>query len=71
MHPTINVVIDEDGATTVSVEGCAGPACKDLTRAIEQALGTLTEDTHTPDFHRAAPAGQAQGRQQQSGAGAA
>lgn len=74
---TVNVIIDETGQTTLSVEGCAGPSCKDLTRAIEQALGAVTADTPTPDMQRIAArpsslgaTAQSQGQQQQAGAGA-
>jgi len=64
---TVNVIIDETGAATVSVEGCAGPACHDLTRALETALGTVTKDTRTPEFHK--NAAHTQPRQQSLGTG--
>ena len=55
-HPTILVTIGPTGETTVSVQGAAGPSCQDLTRALESALGTTTEDTRTPEYYRPAVA---------------
>jgi Protein of unknown function (DUF2997) len=52
--PTILVTIEPTGETTVSVQGAAGPSCRDLTRALEAALGTTTRDTPTPEYYRQA-----------------
>jgi len=35
----IEVFIEKDGTVRVEVRGCKGPACLDLTRGLEQALG--------------------------------
>ena len=53
---TILVTIGPTGEITVTVEGVAGPGCQALTRALEAALGTTTEDTRTPDYYRPAVA---------------
>jgi Protein of unknown function (DUF2997) len=54
--PTIVVTISPRGDVTVAVEGVAGLACQEMTRALEQTLGTTAEDRRTPEyFQRAAP----------------
>ena len=60
------IIIDiaDGGATQIKVEGCAGPGCQKLTEAIEQALGTVTSDQKTPEYHMAAK----QSQQAQAGA---
>ena len=35
----IEVFIEKDGSVRSEVRGCKGPACLDLTRDLEQALG--------------------------------
>jgi hypothetical protein len=39
-----------DGKMQVEVKGVAGPACYDVTRALENAIGTVTSDDKTPDY---------------------
>lgn len=51
MEPLIEIVIGPHGETEIAVSGCAGPTCTDLTKAIEQALGTVTGDRKTPEFY--------------------
>ena len=54
--PTIVVTISPRGEVTVAVEGVAGPACQEMTRPLEQTLGTTAEDRRTPEyFQRTAP----------------
>lgn len=62
--PEIIITIADGGATELKVEGCAGPSCKQLSEAIEKALGSVTNDTKTGEFHQAAK----QGQQAQAGA---
>lgn len=49
----IRVTINPAGATTVAVEcGVVGQDCQALTRRIEQALGTVTNDTPTEAMYQ-------------------
>lgn len=48
---THTIVIDQDGAPTITVNGVKGKACKDLTRAVEKALGSVTSDQPTQEMH--------------------
>lgn len=49
---TITVTIDSEGQASVEVNGVAGKSCEDLTRELEQALGTVTDRKRTADYHR-------------------
>ena len=42
--------IDPKGNPTIKVEGMPGPGCKDLTKAVEKALGTVTSDKTTNEY---------------------
>ena len=57
MAEEIIVEIDQTGAAKLTVNGCAGPSCKDLTRAIEKALGSVSKDTLKEEFHAKAEVG--------------
>jgi len=48
---TIIITIDNDGATEIQVDGHKGPGCKDLTKALEDALGSVSGDRLTNEFH--------------------
>ena len=50
--PTITVEIDTDANVRVSVEGCPGPVCKDLTRKLEAALGETVSDSPTREMNQ-------------------
>lgn len=43
--------ITKDGTTTISVNGVCGPECKELTRAVEDALGTVESIEPTPEMY--------------------
>lgn len=62
MTQQILVTVDSTGQSQVEVRGVPGPACRDLTAAIEQALGQTVEDRTTPEYHQQAR--QSQQRQQ-------
>ena len=49
---TIIVTIDTAGSAQVEVNGMAGKSCEDLTRELEQALGTVTDRKRTADYHK-------------------
>ena len=45
------IEIDEKGGAKIAVTGCAGPSCKSLTASIEKALGSVSKDTLTEEYH--------------------
>jgi hypothetical protein len=51
MEPVIEVIVSPSGAVEITVSGCAGPSCADLTKAMEQALGQVTQDRKTPEYY--------------------
>lgn len=55
----IKVVIDAEGGTKVSVEGCPGPGCQDLTRALEASLGGVSDRKPTAEASQPARAARA------------
>jgi hypothetical protein len=55
----IKVVI-KDGKAVVSVEGHEGASCKELTRRIEDALGTGGQMQTKPEFYSTESEGQQQ-----------
>lgn len=60
--PQVTVDITPQGEVEIKVQGQCGPGCKELTKAIESAIGKTTGDVLTPEFHRSA--GQPQRREQ-------
>jgi len=57
MHK-ITVKITAEGKTEIAVDGVTGRSCKDITKAIEAALGRVEADTTKPEFHLTVPAAQ-------------
>ncbi len=53
----IIIEVDQTGATKLTVKGCAGPSCQSLTADIEKALGSVSKDTLTEDYHAKATVG--------------
>jgi len=49
--PTIRVTVKR-GKAVVSTEGFQGPACYDVTKAMEAALGKVEVSDSTPEFHQ-------------------
>jgi len=49
---TIEITVSPGGAVTVQTKGFVGPACRDASRFLEQALGTRTAEALTADFHQ-------------------
>lgn len=47
----IIVTVGKDGTTVVAVQGVAGQGCRQLTAALEAALGTVTEQQLTMDYY--------------------
>ena len=51
------MTIDLDGNTNIEAQGFNGKGCKDSTKAIEQALGTVTNVKQKPEFYAAQTTG--------------
>ena len=47
----IEIIIKPDGTVEETVRGVSGPACEDVTRAIEDALGNVEKREHTSDYY--------------------
>lgn len=54
MQKTIEIVIDPTGAARLQTKGFAGTACRDASRLLEQALGTVSSDTPTAEMYQVA-----------------
>jgi hypothetical protein len=63
MH-TVTMTVDNQGVIKISVDGLKGAACKDATKALEAALGTVKEDAKTPEYYQQQQAGQQQQQRQ-------
>ncbi|HLV43463.1 MAG TPA: DUF2997 domain-containing protein [Aggregatilineales bacterium] len=48
----IEFVIRPDGTVEEKVTGVGGPACEDVTRGIEQALGEIQHRERTAEYYR-------------------
>lgn len=51
MPGEIIVTIDKFGDTVIEVDGVAGRRCEQLTKPIEEALGTVTSCTAKPELY--------------------
>ena len=47
----LEVTIGDDGKISIKVIGGEGPSCLELTKAIEEALGVVTDRKKTSDFY--------------------
>ena len=45
------VTVGKDGSTKVAVQGVSGPGCRELTAALEAALGKVEEMHVTADYY--------------------
>ena len=52
--PTIEIVVEPDGSTSVQTHGYTGPSCREASAFIERALGTISSETLTAEFHQTA-----------------
>lgn len=59
MRQQIEITFDGEGQPTIHVTGVPGPGCRDLTAALEKALGTVVESTNTRE-HLQRPTAQQQ-----------
>ena len=47
------MTIDEDGTSTIDVDGVVGKGCEDYTSTITKALGgTVLSDEKKPEYHQ-------------------
>jgi len=53
---TIEVEITPEGEIKATVKGVPGPKCGELSAFLD-GLGTVVEDSHTPDYYRQQAAG--------------
>jgi len=44
--------IDSNGNITITVEGAKGKSCEELTKQLEEALGTVTAREHTSEYYQ-------------------
>jgi hypothetical protein len=51
MNDRITIKIDPKGQAEVAVKGVKGASCKDVTAAIEKALGQTTSDKLTSEYY--------------------
>ena len=49
----IEITVGTDGSTRVATHGFSGSACRDASRFLELALGKITAETHTAEYHQA------------------
>jgi hypothetical protein len=60
----IIITITKTGESTVSVNGVAGPGCKELSASIEKALGQTVKTEFTTEYHQEAESSETQAGQQ-------
>jgi hypothetical protein len=61
---TIDVIVAPDGSSRVQTNGFTGSQCKEASRFLEQALGTIQSEQLTADFYRTQSTETQQARQQ-------
>lgn len=54
---TITLTFNDDGTVEKEVQGFKGGTCKDATKFIEQAVGTVVEEKLSPEYYIPTPAG--------------
>jgi hypothetical protein len=55
---TIEIIVDVKGEATVQTKGFSGSACREASKALEQALGLVQSDTPTAEMYQAQSADQ-------------
>lgn len=61
--PELEIVITPQGKVEIEVKGVQGPGCKDLTRALEDALGAVDERELKPEYYASTQGGDYQYQQ--------
>jgi hypothetical protein len=54
---TIEITVSPKGATKIETKGFDGAGCRQASRFLEQALGRLTAEELTAEFHQGNQAG--------------
>ena len=49
---TIEIVVDTKGESSVQTKGFSGSSCREASRLIERALGTVQSDTPTGEMYQ-------------------
>ena len=49
---TIEITVAPDGQSKVETKGFAGPECREASKFVEQALGQVTAEALTGEFHQ-------------------
>lgn len=52
MPTKLTITVSPEAETKIEVSGVTGSGCKALTKPIEDALGTVTSDKQTADYHK-------------------
>lgn len=52
--PEIKVTVDQLGGTVVETEGFQGKECMEATKQLKRALGKVTGEKKTKEFHQTA-----------------
>lgn len=47
----VTITIAPDGTPKIEVNGVKGKACKDITKTVERALGSVVSDKETPEMY--------------------
>jgi hypothetical protein len=51
-NPIIEIIVSPAGELTLQTKGFAGATCRDASKAMEQALGSIQSDTPTAEMYR-------------------
>jgi hypothetical protein len=49
---TIEIIVDPAGEARLQTRGYGGASCRDASRLLEQALGTVQSDMPTPEMYQ-------------------
>lgn len=52
--PTIEIIVNTDGSTSVQTHGFHGNACRTASAFLERALGVATDERLTSEFYQQA-----------------
>jgi hypothetical protein len=53
MKKFIEIIVRKDGSTTVQTKGFVGNSCREASRFVEQALGSMQNEKITDEFYGA------------------